>query len=107
MLSEDVLSVRLMSVLAFMLPVCQQHSSQHVVHHYPSHEQAALIAPSDSSQRVLLQLCSQRWRETDEEKREIERLDADMINDVRQAAEVHRQVRTPNPLCTYWPACSC
>jgi hypothetical protein len=33
------------------------------------------------------------WRETSAEKRELERLTADMINDVRQAAEVHRQVR--------------
>eukprot|EP00884_Botryococcus_braunii_P004532 jgi/Botrbrau1/1407/Bobra.0063s0105.1 len=35
----------------------------------------------------------QRWRETSEEKRELERLQHDMINEVRQAAEVHRQVR--------------
>jgi len=33
------------------------------------------------------------WRETSAEKRDLERLQADMINDVRQAAEVHRQVR--------------
>ena len=32
------------------------------------------------------------WRETSAEKRDLERLQADMINDVRQAAEVHRQV---------------
>lgn len=35
----------------------------------------------------------QRWRETNEEKRQLERLENDMINEVRQAAEVHRQVR--------------
>ena len=35
----------------------------------------------------------QRWRETSAEKRELERLEADMVNDVRKAAEVHRQVR--------------
>ena len=35
----------------------------------------------------------QRWRETAAEKREIERLESDMINEVRQAAEVHREVR--------------
>lgn len=35
----------------------------------------------------------QRWRETDAEKREVYRLQHDMINEVRQAAEVHRQVR--------------
>ncbi|KAL4427861.1 hypothetical protein ABPG75_001950 [Micractinium tetrahymenae] len=35
----------------------------------------------------------QRWRETDAEKRELYRLQHDMINEVRQAAEVHRQVR--------------
>uniref|UniRef100_A0A383W292 Methionine aminopeptidase 2 n=1 Tax=Tetradesmus obliquus TaxID=3088 RepID=A0A383W292_TETOB len=34
------------------------------------------------------------WRETSAEKRELQRLQADMINDVRQAAEVHRQVRS-------------
>ncbi|GBF94970.1 methionine aminopeptidase 2B [Raphidocelis subcapitata] len=33
------------------------------------------------------------WRETSAEKRELERLQWDMVNDVRQAAEVHRQVR--------------
>ena len=37
--------------------------------------------------------CSQRWRETSEEKRELERLEFDTLNEVRQAAEVHRQVR--------------
>ena len=36
----------------------------------------------------------QRWRETDEEKRAQERADADMVNSVRKAAEVHRQVRS-------------
>lgn len=35
----------------------------------------------------------QRWRETSEEMREKERLEWDMINEVRRAAEVHRQVR--------------
>lgn len=35
---------------------------------------------------------SQRWRETSEEKRELERLEFDVLNEVRQAAEVHRQV---------------
>ena len=34
-----------------------------------------------------------RWRETSAEKREMERLEHDMVNSVRQAAEVHRQVR--------------
>jgi len=33
------------------------------------------------------------WRRTSEEKREQERLEADLYNDVRQASEVHRQVR--------------
>lgn len=36
----------------------------------------------------------QRWRETSAEKREMDRLQWDMINEVRQAAEVHRQVRS-------------
>ena len=38
------------------------------------------------------QACSQRWRETSAEKRDLERLQHSMINEVRQAAEVHRQV---------------
>ncbi|XP_002960667.2 methionine aminopeptidase 2B [Selaginella moellendorffii] len=33
------------------------------------------------------------WRETSEEKRELERLEKPIYNEVRQAAEVHRQVR--------------
>ncbi|CAM6014795.1 unnamed protein product [Sphagnum balticum] len=33
------------------------------------------------------------WRTTSEEKRELERLEKPMYNEVRQAAEVHRQVR--------------
>jgi len=37
--------------------------------------------------------CSQRWRETSEEKRAQARLQDQMINEARQAAEVHRQVR--------------
>jgi methionyl aminopeptidase len=37
---------------------------------------------------------SNLWRETSEEKRELQRLHDDMINDVRQCAEVHRQVRS-------------
>ena len=36
----------------------------------------------------------QRWRETNEEKRELERLEKNMYNEVRQCAEVHREVRT-------------
>ncbi|KFM23269.1 Methionine aminopeptidase 2B [Auxenochlorella protothecoides] len=35
----------------------------------------------------------QLWRETSEEKRALERLEKDVINEVRQAAEVHRQAR--------------
>ena len=40
----------------------------------------------------MARLRSQRWRETAEEKRELERLEFDTLNEVRQAAEVHRQV---------------
>ncbi|CAG9464519.1 unnamed protein product [Pedinophyceae sp. YPF-701] len=36
----------------------------------------------------------QRWRETDEEMRERERLGESILNEVRRAAEVHRQVRS-------------
>ena len=39
-----------------------------------------------------LSRCSQRWRETSEEKQNLERMERDMVNEVRQAAEVHRQV---------------
>lgn len=41
---------------------------------------------------LLLVCCSQRWRETNEEKRAMERSNFEVINEVRQAAEVHRQV---------------
>ena len=34
----------------------------------------------------------QRWRETDAEKREKERLELDLLEEAREAAEVHRQV---------------
>ena len=34
------------------------------------------------------------WRTTDEEKRALDRLSADFYNEVRRAAEVHRQVRS-------------
>ncbi|XP_074609473.1 uncharacterized protein LOC141863703 [Acropora palmata] len=33
------------------------------------------------------------WRETNEEKRALERMQSDIYSDVRQAAEAHRQVR--------------
>ena len=33
------------------------------------------------------------WRETSEEKRELERLEKNMYNEVRQCSEVHREVR--------------
>ena len=36
-------------------------------------------------------MCSQRWRETNEEKRALERSNADMIAGARHSAEVHRQ----------------
>ncbi len=36
----------------------------------------------------------QRWRETDEEKRALEKANEEMVNSVRKAAEVHRQVRS-------------
>lgn len=38
--------------------------------------------------------CSNLWRTTSEEKRELERLEKPTYNSVRQAAEVHRQVST-------------
>jgi len=42
---------------------------------------------------ILSNWYSQRWRETSEEKRSIEKTEQAIINEVRQAAEVHRQVR--------------
>ena len=41
--------------------------------------------------QTVQRYCSQRWRETSEEKRAQARLQDQMINEVRQAAEVHRQ----------------
>jgi methionyl aminopeptidase len=52
-----------------------------------------VVNPSAARSRMLGS-CSQRWRETDEEKRALDRSNFDMINEVRQAAEVHRQVST-------------
>jgi hypothetical protein len=34
------------------------------------------------------------WRKTSAEKRELERLEINLYEDIRRAAEVHRQVRT-------------
>ena len=39
-----------------------------------------------------LDLCSNLWRTTSEEKRDLERLEKLIYNYVRQAAEVHREV---------------
>ena len=36
---------------------------------------------------------------TDAERRELERLNLDMLNDVRQCAEVHRQVGSAHSPC--------
>ena len=41
---------------------------------------------------VIVCMHSQRWRETSEEKRAKARLQDQMLSEVRQAAEVHRQV---------------
>ena len=35
---------------------------------------------------------SNLWRETNEEKRALDRMQSDIYSDVRQAAEAHRQV---------------
>lgn len=40
----------------------------------------------------MLSSCSNLWRTTSEEKRAQERLEKPMYNEIRQAAEVHRQV---------------
>lgn len=40
----------------------------------------------------MIDLCSNLWRTTSEEKRELERLEKPIYNSIRQAAEVHRQV---------------
>jgi hypothetical protein len=42
----------------------------------------------------VLFLCSNLWRTTSEEKREQERLEKPLYNEIRQAAEVHRQVNS-------------
>lgn len=36
---------------------------------------------------------SNLWRTTSEEKRALDRMNIDQLNEVRQASEVHRQVR--------------
>ena len=51
-----------------------------------------VLAMLHSTPLTPLSLCSQRWRETSEEKQHLERMERDMVNEVRQAAEVHRQV---------------
>ena len=43
---------------------------------------------------VLILSCSNVWRVTNEEKRALDRMHLDLYNDVRQAAEAHRQVIT-------------
>ena len=50
-------------------------------------------APAMLHHAQVTKACSQRWRETSEEKRAQARLQDQMINEARQAAEVHRQVR--------------
>ena len=54
----------------------------------------ALIAQSSGLAQCAHKhgLCSQRWRETSAEKRDKARLNTDLVNEVRRAAEVHRQV---------------
>ena len=64
-----------------------------------------LFALCSTAHEVAVALCSQRWRETSEEKRDIERLQQDMINDVRQAAEVHRQASACSRSCTLVHPC--
>lgn len=49
-----------------------------------------LLHPMPNEQPLSV-ACSQRWRETSAEKRELARLDNDLLQEVRQAAEVHRQ----------------
>lgn len=41
----------------------------------------------------MFHIFSNLWRETNEEKRALDRLHADIYADIRQAAEAHRQVR--------------
>ena len=42
----------------------------------------------------LMHFFSNLWRETNEEKRAMDRMHNDIYSDVRQAAEAHRQVQT-------------
>ena len=42
---------------------------------------------------------SNLWRETNEEKRALDRAQNDIYSDVRQAAEAHRQVMRPDSHC--------
>jgi len=52
-----------------------------------------LLGSECHTMQTVQRYCSQRWRETSEEKRAQARLQDQMINEVRQAAEVHRQAR--------------
>ena len=45
---------------------------------------------------------SNLWRETNEEKRALDRAQNDIYSDVRQAAEAHRQVMRPDSHCGAW-----
>ena len=44
------------------------------------------------NQLLLILSCSNLWRVTNEEKRALDRMHLDLYNEVRQAAEAHRQV---------------
>ena len=44
----------------------------------------------------MILLLSNVWRTTNEEKRALDRMHIDLYNEVRQAAEAHRQVIHPH-----------
>ena len=49
---------------------------------------------STQSLHITANTISNLWRKTSAEKRELERLESTMYEDIRRAAEVHRQVKS-------------
>ena len=71
---------------------------------FPLFSQSTKLKEKEASEIFLLHFqlflpTSNLWRETNEEKRALDRAQNDMYSDVRQAAEAHRQVMRPDSHC--------
>ena len=76
-------------------------------HTFPLFSQSTKLKEKEASEIFLLHFqiflpTSNLWRETNEEKRALDRAQNDMYSDVRQAAEAHRQVMRPDSHCRAW-----